>query len=128
MSLIYAVDDPARQQFLRRRLPDVVGRRGEHAVDELRGEPGVVEQEAAKIAVALEHVAVAEAGKAAAVEAEPTARRNAAVDAGRKLASPEHLVEREADRYAPAGAGQHDGADAGVVVKRLAHGGLTAPA
>src|SRR6187397_987232 len=124
MSLIYAVDDPARQQFLRRRLPDVVGRRGEHAVDELRGELGVVEQEAAKIAVALEHVAVAEAGKAAAVEAETTARRNAAVDAaqegdragrsaviidaGRKLASPEHLVEREAYRYAPAGAGQHD--------------------
>src|SRR6187397_2036619 len=80
MSLIYAVDDPARQQFLRRRLPDVVGRRGEHAVDELGGEPGAVEQEAAEVAVAFVHVAVAEAGKAAAVEAEPAARRNAAID------------------------------------------------
>src|SRR4030095_5417886 len=84
MSLIYAVDDPARQQILRRRLPDVVGRRGEHAVDELRGELGLVQQEAAKIAVAFVHVAVAEAGKAAAMEAEPAARRNAAVDASQK--------------------------------------------
>src|SRR5262245_6166215 len=84
MSLIYAVDDPARQQFLRRRLPDVVRRRGEHAVDELRGELGLVEQEATKIAVAFEHVAVAEPGKAAAVEAEPAARRNAALDAAQE--------------------------------------------
>src|SRR5687767_2449252 len=110
---MYAVDDPARQQFLRRRLPDVVGWRGEHAVDELRSEFGVVEQESPQVAVGLVQVVVAEARKAAAMKAEPPARRNAAldaaqegegtgrgavvIDAGRKLALAEHLEELETD-------------------------------
>src|SRR5687768_1212560 len=131
MSAIYAVDHPTRQQFLRRWDPNLVRRRGNHPVDELRREPGMVEQEAPQVAVAFVHVVVAEAGKAAAVKAELRAGRDAALDAtqegegagrgafvvdpGRELAVAEHLVELEADGNAPARSSQHDGANAGVL-------------
>src|SRR5260370_41983748 len=84
MSGIYAVDDLARQQFLRRRYPDRIGRRVEHPLGEFRRQAGTVDQEAANAAVAFIHVVVAHAGETGAVEAEPAGGRNAAVDAAQE--------------------------------------------
>src|SRR5215475_2092257 len=84
MSGIYAVDDPARQQFLRCRYPDRVGRGLEHAVGERRRQPGAVDQEAADAAVALVHVVVAHAREAGAMEAQPAVGTEAALDAAQE--------------------------------------------
>src|SRR5258708_16431733 len=123
-SRAYAVDDAARQQFLRRRHPDRRGRGVEDAIGELRRQAGAVDQEAAHAAVAFVHVVVAHAGKAGAVEAQTAPRPDAALDAAQegeragrgaagvdtrgKLALAEQAEELEASRGAAAGAPEHD--------------------
>ena len=68
-SAIDAVHDLAGQKFLRRRRPDFVGGRVDGTLGE-SGRDAAGDEEAPHVAVALEHVVVAEARKAALVEAQ----------------------------------------------------------
>src|SRR5690349_16030479 len=84
MSGVYASDDLAGQQFFPRRHPDRIGRGLEHAVGEFGRQASAVDQEAPDAAVAFEHVVVAHAGKAGAVEAEAALGPETALDAAQE--------------------------------------------